>query len=190
MMSLLLEMGVVGAPPPVVKFLAPPEEKIRFWHEKLSRISGSKVGIAWSGRPEHENDANRSIPPEQLAPLCKLRGIYWVSLQFGSHKPLLPPISLFDPAEDVVDFCDSAALVAALDLVITVDSAIAHLAGGLGVPVWLLLPWNPDWRWMHNRKDSPWYPAMRIYRQQLEKAWGNTISIVAEDLSSGLEKLF
>ena len=187
MMSLPLVLGVDGIHPPAEKYLHPPEDRMGFWHDILSGLPGLKVGIAWSGRPEHENDANRSISPESLAPLWDLHGVSWVSLQFGPHKPSRPPISLFDPMDSVVDFCDSAALVAGLDLVITVDSAIAHLAGGLGVPVWLLLPWNPDWRWMHDREVSPWYPTTRIYRQKVEKAWGETVGVVADDLSKYLK---
>ena len=187
MMSLPLGLGIEAAHPTVVRYLRPPEETVRFWHDTLFGMPGLKVGLAWSGRPEHENDANRSISSEQLAPLCGLHGISWVNLQFGSHKPPPPPISLFDPADRVVDFCDSAALIAGLDLVITVDSAIAHLAGGIGVPVMLLLPWNPDWRWMHNRLDSPWYPATRIYRQKLGDAWEDTVGCVVADLSKSLK---
>ncbi|HIJ88370.1 MAG TPA: tetratricopeptide repeat protein [Desulfuromonadales bacterium] len=182
MMSLPLELGVDGAYPPLVSYLRPPEERVRFWRDTLSRLPGLKVGIAWSGRPEQENDANRSISPEQLGPLCGLDGITWVSLQFGPHKPSPPPISLFDPTDRVVDFCDSAALVAGLDLVITVNSAIAHLAGGLGKPVWLLHHWNYDWRWMHDRSDLPWYPSVKIFRQTLPGVW----SLVMADL---IEKL-
>jgi Flp pilus assembly protein TadD len=182
MMSLPLELGIDGAHPPIVKYLRPPENRMRFWRDTLSGLPGLKVGIAWSGRQEHVNAANRSISPDLLAPLCGMCNISWVSLQFGPDKPSRPPIPLFEPADGVVDFCDSAALVAGLDLVITVDSAIAHLAGGLGVTVWLLLPWNPDWRWMHDREESPWYPATRIYQQELEKPWSETIGTVTEDL--------
>ncbi|MFZ4855256.1 MAG: tetratricopeptide repeat protein [Desulfuromonadaceae bacterium] len=182
MMSLPLELGVDGVHPQIVKYLHPPEERIRFWHDTLSRLPGLKVGIAWAGRPGQENDANRSIPPEQLAPLCKLEGISWVSLQFGPHKPSPTPLSLFDPTGSVADFCDSAALIAGLDLIITVNSAAAHLAGALGKPVWLLLHWNSDWRWTHGSTYAAWYPATRIYQQGLEKPWGETINIVADDL--------
>jgi len=186
MMSLPLELGVDGAHPQFFKYLRPPAERVLFWSAALSGLPGLKVGIAWSGRSVHENDANRSISPEHLSTLFELGGISWVSLQFDTDKPSLPQISMFEPWESVVDFCDSAAIIAGLDLVITVDSAIAHLAGGLGMPVWLLLPWNPDWRWLHDRDESPWYPTTRIYRQKLEKAWGETVGIVAGDLSNCL----
>lgn len=187
MMSLPLELCIEGPHPPVVKYLRPPENRIGFWHDSLSTLSGLKVGIAWAGRPEHENDANRSIPVTDLAPLWEVDDISWVSLQFGSHAPLSFPSSLFDPSGRVDDFCDSAALVAGLDLVITVDSAIAHLAGGLGVPVWLLLPWNPDWRWMHDRTESSWYPATRLFRQSPGKMWGEVVDAVVAELPKFLQ---
>ncbi len=188
MMSLPLELGVDGATPTIFKYLRPPEERVLLWYDALSGLPGIKIGIAWSGRSVHENDANRSISREHLAPLFELGGISWVSLQFDADKHPPPTIFMFDPRDGAVDFCDSAALIAGLDLVITVDSAVAHLAGGLGVPVWLLLPWNSDWRWLHDRDESPWYPAMRIYRQKLEKTWGETIGIVAGELYNHLKR--
>ncbi len=180
MMSLPLELGVDGAHPPIVNYLRPPEDRIRFWHDTLSGLPGRKVGIAWTGRLEHVNASNRSISPEHLVPLCGICGISWVSLQFGPDKPPHIPISMFNPGENVVDFCDSAALISGLDLVITVDSAVAHLAGGLGVPVWLLLPWNPDWRWMQDREKSSWYPSVRLFRQTSPNKWSDVITDVLQ----------
>ena len=92
------------------------------------------------------------------------------------------PFSLYDPAGHLHDFSDSAALVSALDLVITVDSAVAHLSGGLGVPVWIMLPWNPDWRWQHGRSDSDWYPSARLFRQRLPGDWVTVVGSVAAEL--------
>ena len=95
---------------------------------------------------------------------------------------------MFDPRDSVVDFCDSAALISVLDLVITVDSAVAHLAGGLGVPVWLLLPWNPDWRWMQDREKSSWYPSVRLFRQTSPNKWTDVINDVIQLFSYFLER--
>lgn len=187
MMSLPLELGVDGAHPPIVKYLHPPEERISFWRDTLSELPGYKVGVAWAGRPEQENDANRSISPEHLAPLCELQGISWVSLQFGPHKLSSPSLPLFDFAGKVADFCDSAALVAGLDLVITVNSAVAHLAGALGKPVFLLHHWNTDWRWMHDSMGSPWYPETRIIRQSSGTTWEDVIGAVMTDLPNFLQ---
>ncbi len=188
MMSLPLELVVDGAHPLIINYLRPPEERIRFWHDRLSGLPGCKVGIAWSGRLEHVNASNRSISPEHLAPLCGICGISWVSLQFGPDKPSPSPIPMFDPRDSVVDFCDSAALISVLDLVITVDSAVAHLAGGLGVPVWLLLPWNPDWRWMQDREKSSWYPSVRLFRQTSPNKWTDVINDVIQLFSYFLER--
>ena len=182
MMSLAAGLAAEGWPPPVPPYLRPSADRIIFWHHQLASLPGLKVGIAWAGRPDHQNDANRSIPPELCVPLGQLSGVSWVSLQFGSCRPRPVPFPLIEPADQVTDFCDSAALVSALDLIVTVDSAVAHLAGALGMPVWLLLPWNPDWRWMRERSDSPWYPSMRLYRQTTPGDWSEVLSRVAADL--------
>lgn len=184
MMSLPLALGAQSWPPPLPPYLHATQENRGVWSHHLSGLAGIKVGIAWAGRAEHENDANRSISPELLDPLSAIHGVSWVSLQFGPQRQLSPNLRMFDPSDRVHDFCDSAAIVAGLDLVITIDSAVAHLAGGLGVPTWLLLPWNPDWRWMHDRTDSPWYPSMRIYRQTVPGKWANVIQSVVSELSS------
>ncbi len=182
MMSLASAIGTDGWPPPSPPYLNPSTDRVALWRQRLSLLSGLKVGIAWAGRPEHQNDANRSIPPELCAPLGQLEGISWISLQFGSDRPKSIPVQFLDLADKVADFCDSAALVSALDLVLTVDSAVAHLAGAIGVPVWLLLPWNPDWRWMRDVRDSIWYPTMRIYRQASPDGWPALIDNLLTDL--------
>ncbi len=184
MMSLASAIGTDGWPPPSPPYLNPSPDRIALWRQRLSLLSGLKVGIAWAGRPEHQNDANRSIPPELCAPLGQLEGISWISLQFGSDRPKSIPVQFLDLADKVADFCDSAALVSALDLVVTVDSAVAHLAGAMGVPVWLLLPWNPDWRWMRYVEDSIWYPTMKIYRQASPDGWPALIENIVTDISS------
>ncbi len=187
MMSLAAALGKRGWPPPAPPYLYPPSEKTAYWRERISFLQGLKVGIAWAGRPEHQNDTNRSLTPELCNPFAKLEGISWVSLQFGPHCPQPISVPFLDLADSVSDFCDSASLISALDLVITVDSAIVHLAGALGVPAWLLLPWNPDWRWMHNRQDSVWYPSVKIYRQPCPDSWSEVISRVVCDLGGILK---
>jgi hypothetical protein len=153
------------------------------------RIDASRaklnVGLVWAGSREHSNDRNRSCPLAALAPLLALPGIAWFSLQQGEANQELdafadpkPMIAL--PAS--VPLIDTAALIAELDLVISVDTSIAHLAGALGRRCWLLLPFAPDWRWMLERDDTPWYPAMRLFRQSRLHDWSSVVARVAVKL--------
>ena len=140
-----------------------------------------KVGVVWAGASAHANDANRSMPFEFLKPLLSLPGIRWYSLQVGKAAEVL-----VDGAGEVVDlgsrfehFEDTAGATSELDLVISVDTAVAHLAGAMGKPVWLLLPFEAEWRWMTLREDSPWYPTMRLFRQSAPGDWKELIKRVA-----------
>ncbi len=188
MMSLPYVIGEKAWPPPVAPYLFPSTERLSAWKESLGRLPGLKVGLAWAGRPEHANDANRSIPGNLLTALGQIPDVSFVSLQIGCGNLKDLPFDLFDPAASVKDFCDSASLVASLDLVITIDSAVAHLAGSLGKPLWLMLPWNPDWRWGHVRSDSAWYPTARIFRQCEPGQWSEVIDRVAAALAGFLSK--
>lgn len=185
LMSLPLVLGAASWPPLAPPYLYPPYNKKVYWRERLASLEGIKIGLAWAGRPEHDNDANRSISVDTLEPLGSVPGVSWVSLQFGNSPLVMPLPNMLDVAGEVRDFCDSAALVSGLDLVVTVDSAIAHLAGGLGRPFCLLLPWNPDWRWMHRCYDSMWYPSARMYRQSTPGQWSG----VMEELVSNLKAI-
>ena len=122
----------------------------------------------------------------QFAPLARLPGVSFYSLQKGEQagQARNPPtgLELIDWTEDLHDFADTAALIANLDLVISVDTAVAHLAGAMGRPVWLLLPFIPDWRWLLDREDSPWYPTMRLFRQKAAGQWDDVIARVTECL--------
>ena len=183
MMSLPLVLADHGWPPPAPPYLRPSPELRQIWRTRIAGLPGPRIGLAWAGRPEHDNDANRSLPESCLLPLAQT-GCSFVSLQFAGRTAGDLPFRVYDPAGQVQDFADSAALIAELDLVITIDSAVAHLAGGLGVDTWLLLPWNPDWRWMHHRQDSPWYPRMRLFRQSAYQDWQQVLLSVAEELLS------
>jgi len=156
------------------------------WREKLRPRSHFRVGLAWAGNPRHRNDRRRSMPPEKLRPLFRIPGITFHSLQMnlpaGQPQPLMEA-GLIDLTDGITDFADTAALVAELDLVITVDTAVAHLAGALGRPVWTLLPFVPDWRWGLDREDTPWYPSMRLFRQPTPGDWESVIRRVAKELS-------
>ena len=134
------------------------------------------VGVAWQGRPSHPDDRLRSVPQQQLAALFAVPGIRWVSLQKdGAPRPPWLP----DDLALCLDFSDTARVVSGLDLVISIDSALAHLAGALGKPVWLLLPKIADWRWRLTGETSPWYPSMRLFRQGADEDWAALAARVA-----------
>jgi Tfp pilus assembly protein PilF len=159
------------------------------WRGRMEKESGQlKVGLAWAGSPTHKKDRSRSIPLSFFAPLTISPRISLYSLQKGkaarevSHPPA--GTRIIDWTDELHDFADTAGLVANLDLVISVDTAVAHLAAAMGKPVWLLLPFIPDWRWMLGRNDSPWHPTMRLFRQQTRGDWRSVIGGVAEELSA------
>lgn len=168
--------------PGSLPYLQAPAEAAAHWEARLAaRGEGLRVGFAWAGNPSPERparaamDRRRSIDPAFLAPLAALPGLLSVSLQRGG--PAFPEeAALFDAMEEMEDFADTAALVSRLDLVVTVDTAVAHLAGALGRPVWLLDRSDPCWRWMSGRDDSPWYPGLRIFRQTAPGDWPGVIA--------------
>lgn len=139
-----------------------------------------RVGLAWAGNPNFLDDRRRSVDPALLAPLGEVPGISLHSLQFGADK--LPVPGMEDLMQGVTDFADTAARIAGLDLVIAVDTSVAHLAATMGKPVWLLSRFHGCWRWMHEREDTPWYPSMRIYRQPRLNDWESVIGRVRDDL--------
>jgi tetratricopeptide (TPR) repeat protein len=157
------------------------------WDKKLGpRTSRLRVGLVWAGQPTHNRDGERSIPLSRFAPLAEAGGVTFYSLQKGeaasqaSHPP--PGMELIDLTADVGDFADTAGLISHLDLIVTVDTAVAHLAGAMGKPVWMLLTFVPDWRWLLDREDSPWYPTMRLFRQSVRGEWDDVVKRVAEAL--------
>jgi tetratricopeptide (TPR) repeat protein len=165
------------------------EEDGAAWRQRLPRRR-PLVGIAWTGASAHDNDLNRSISLNILAPLIECAGVQFVSLQHSVRDDDAP---ILDRQADVInighqftDFADTAAALALLDAVISVDSAVAHLAGAMGKPLWLLLPFAADFRWQRERRDSPWYPTARLYRQPRFGDWPSVIEAVRRDLSSGL----
>lgn len=168
-----------------IPYLAADPARRAAWEARLPQAS-LKIGLVWAGRPEHKRDRWRSLTLEMLAPLGAVPGAAFVSLQKGpaAQQARTPPpgLALDDPTADLVDFADTAALVAALDLVIAVDTSVAHLAGALGKPVWVLLPEMPDWRWLLGRADSPWYPTARLFRQPSRGAWEPVVQAVADAL--------
>jgi Glycosyltransferase family 9 (heptosyltransferase)/Tetratricopeptide repeat len=161
------------------------------WRERLgARLSTGtrRIGLAWTGRATHPNDRRRSLELARLAPLVTAGTASFVSLQKPLQQSDAASMSLFpglaDISGELTDFGETAALIANLDLVITVDTAIGHLAGALGKPVWILLPKAADWRWLLERSDSPWYPTARLFRQQTPGAWEPVIAETAAALAN------
>ena len=149
--------------------------------------AGLRVGVCWAGSPTHPQDLQRSMAPEFLAPLARLPGVTLVSLQKPSRDwPALPGLDRFlqAPPQPLSDFMSTARAIAGLDLVISVDTAVAHLAGALGRPVWLLLCSAGEWRWLVGRGDSPWYPTLRIFRQRRLGAWADLVGDVGSALAA------
>jgi tetratricopeptide (TPR) repeat protein len=171
--------------PAKVPYLTPDRGRVEHWKSRIgSGPRGLKVGLVWAGRPKHRRDKQRSIPLTHFEPLTKLEGIDFFSLQKGeaARQPAPAGLKLIDYTDDLHDFADTAGLIANLDLVIAVDTAVAHLAGAMGKPVWALLPFFPDWRWLMDREDSPWYPTMRLFRQKTAGDWSGVIQNVAQAL--------
>jgi Glycosyltransferase family 9 (heptosyltransferase) len=162
-----------------------PADLIQKWKNKLGARDKLRVGLAWAGNAIHRNDKNRSIP---LAALLSLRElpIQLISLQKeirSSDRDVLaghPDILQF--GSELTDLAETAALISALDLVISVDTAVAHLAATLGQKTWIMIPFASHWRWLINRNDSPWYPSARLFRQQARLDWRSVISMVEEEL--------
>jgi tetratricopeptide (TPR) repeat protein len=164
-----------------VPYLRADQQRLSHWKRLLHDTAGLRVGLCWWGRQTQRN-RRRSCPPEQLSPLANLPGITLFRLQVGDEAPA-PPFPLIDHTNEIHDFADTAALISCLDLVITIDTAVAHLAGALGKPVWLMLPPTGDWRWMTDREDSPWYPSMRIFRQAAGDGWARVITGIIHSLA-------
>ena len=166
--------------------------QIAQWQARFpaDRARAAKVGLLWAGNPYAGSpklallNRRRCIEPASLAPLLALPGLRFFSLQRDAEAPP-PPGPLIDVMHEMTDFADTAALIATLDLVISVDSAVAHLAGALGKPVWLLDRFDPCWRWLTGRTDSPWYPTLRIYRQPAPGDWHSVVASIVADLKEG-----
>ena len=165
-------------------YLSVDPARVQAWRDRLP--AGRKFGLVWAGNPTHSNDRRRSTTIEAVAPLLRIAGWSPVSLQVGARAGDRARAAgpLADVAQHLTDFVETAAAIANLDLVITVDTAVAHLAGALGVPVWVMLPFAPDWRWIVGRDDSPWYPTMRLYRQKKAGDWNDVVARIALALKS------
>lgn len=172
-----------------VPYVRPDAERAVHWRELLEPLTGAlRVGLVWAGNAGHTNDRRRSLLLEELTPLASVPGVRFVSLQKSapgdSRCANSNRFPLVDWASELHDFADTAALISELDLVIAVDTAVAHVAGALGIPVWMLVPFSPDWRWLLRRTDSPWYPSMRLFRQPSGGDW----CAVVEDVCALLRR--
>ncbi len=191
LMSLLAVFGTrVDTIPQPQPQLSLDENRLRHFQSMLAADSHFKVGVVWASKPSNLSSPARSCTLSDLAPLFHLEGTSFYSLQKGDAAKQLAeagegfPLANLDA--ELRDFADTATVIAQLDLVITVDTAVAHLAGILGKPVWVMLPHDPDWRWLLNREDSPWYPTARLFRQPAPKAWPQVIEAVSKALREQL----
>ncbi len=167
--------------PPPARFSIPSDMKAK-WSDRL-RSECRRAGIVWSGNPKQYSNSARSVPGQLLAPLTRTAGIQCWSLQLGTAAAEAPD-GIVSLAAELTDFAETAGAISALDIVITVDTAVAHLAGSLGKPVWLLASYAADWRWLLDREDTPWYPTMRIFRQQRPGEWSPVIERVVAELAA------
>jgi hypothetical protein len=174
--------------PADVPYLKVPSDRLQKW-DRLSRRPDFRVAFAWAGSATHKQDQLRSISLQELAPvIAGTKGVEWFSVQrelrAGDAELLdkLPNVQRL--GDELEDFADTAAVLSYADLVITVDTAVAHLAGALGRPVWVLVQHSPDFRWLLDREDSPWYPTLRIFRQDHARDWSGVVACVATELES------
>jgi len=185
MMSLPRAFGTtLETVPSAVPYLTVDPETIERWRARLAGNQGLKVGLVWSGAAEYGHNARRAIAAERLAPLLGIDGVSWFSLQVGEKAADLArvPAGIVDLSRELSDFSETAGALQALDLVITTDTAVPHLAGALARPAWVMLACVPDWRWMLDRDGSPWYPTMRLFRQGERGAWDDVVHRVGVEL--------
>ncbi len=177
--------------PAQVPYLRANHQATAQWRDRLADIPGFRVGICWQGNPKFGRDATRSVPLADFAPLASVSGVRLISLQKFAGLEQLDALSgpfevaTLGPEYDVEDgaFLNAAAIMQSLDLVVSADTALAHLAGALGVGVWMALPKAPEWRWMLEREDSPWYPTMRLFRQARAGDWSDVFARMSSELA-------
>jgi tetratricopeptide (TPR) repeat protein len=188
LLSLPLAFGTrLETIPSVTPYLRASSQAVTDWNVRLGPKKRPRIGLAWSGRSSHRNDHNRSMSFRSLLPLLEIDATF-VRLQKDLRSEDIAPLKDHSGIVDVVDalkdFSDTAALIANLDLIISVDTSVAHLAGALAKPIWVLLPFLPDWRWLLDRDDSPWYPTARLFRQDETRIWDSVITRVHAALSA------
>ena len=187
--ALRMSLGTIPASVPYVHI---DEGRSERWAKRLAEAPRDlRIGISWSGAPRFAKDADRSTSPEQFERIAQIPGVTLFNLQKDALRngeiPLLRLPNVIDFTAELTDFAETGALIRNLDLVISVDTVIAHLAGALGKPVWTLLPFLPDWRWLLDRADSPWYPSMRLFRQPSRRDWTSVFMGVANEIARSLQ---
>jgi hypothetical protein len=177
--------------PVPVPYLHADSARVTAWAERLRRLAPGghkRIGIVWAGRPTHNNDRRRSSKLADFAPIAALPGVALVSLQKGSPANqaggYFGRAPLINIGAEVKDYTDTMALLECLDLVVTVDTSVGHLAAAMGKPVWILLATSPDWRWLLNRSDTPWYPTVRLFRQTVPRQWSDVFTNIAAALAA------
>lgn len=176
----------VSSIPANVPYLVAQDDRVGAWRDRIGHLPSPRIAVAWSGSADHANDRNRSIALARFAPL--LAGGSFVSIQRdlrdGDAEALARLPNVTHVGDALSDFDDTAAVMALADLVIAVDTSVVHLAGAMGRPVWVLLPFQPDWRWLLDRDDSPWYPTARLFRQPKPGDWESVIAQVKDALAA------
>ena len=170
--------------PAAIPYLRSDEQRLAKWRQRLAALPGRPVALAFAGNPDHINDRNRSIALSRLAPLLSTPDVRFISVQRDlrdTDREALGNAALTHLGDELADFADTTAVLALADLVITVDTSVAHLAGALGRPLWILLPFWPDWRWTLDRA-SPWYPNARLFRQGPDSDWDPVIAQVRGEI--------
>ena len=182
-MPLIFKTTLETVPAPI-PYLVPDPEKVAAWHARLGATS--KVGLVWAGSASNPGDRDRSMPLSAMAPLATVSGVRFISLQKGPPSEQLanPPagLNIEDYTADISNFDDTAALIECLDLVIAVDTSVAHLSGGLGKPTWIPLPYSWFWLYLEKRHDTPWYPRSRLFRQSVRRDWTDPMNRIATEL--------
>lgn len=173
-------------PPPGDELAADPG-LVRAWKARLGEGGDLRVGLVWAGNPQHGNDHHRSFRPLAFGPLLEVPGVRFFSMQKNRREGDDADLARLGKVEDIAplltDFAESAAALGALDLLVAADTSIVHLAGAIGRPVWTMVPFSPDWRWMLGREDTPWYPSMRLFRQPRQRDWKSVFARVAGELA-------
>jgi hypothetical protein len=183
LLSLPLELQIgLEDLPTTSRYIAAPRERVAAWERRLPQTGKKRVAIAWAGRPTFIDDHNRSIGLQRLSPLLAATGAQFFSIQKvlnpGDEEIIKRHPNVTHLGHEIADFGDTAAIMSLMDLVVSSDTSVVHLAGALGVPVWILLQYAADWRWLMDREDSPWYPSARLFRQNNIGDWGGVVDRV------------
>jgi hypothetical protein len=176
-----------GNVPAEIPYLLADESRLAKWRQRIEALPGKRIALAWAGNASHANDRNRSIDLKLLEPLLALEGVSFLSIQRELREDdaeiLARHANVSHLGGELADMDDSAAVTALADLTIAVDTSVVHLAGSLGRPIWVMLPFAPDWRWTLKDERTPWYPQARLFRQGALADWQNTLTMVRAELA-------